>query len=284
MSLLRKKMQDRMALRGFAPKTEQAYTHWIVDLAKFHHKSPDRLGDEDLKQFMLHLVSERRLAAESCRQAIHAIRFFYAEVLDREISKITLPIIKKPQKIPELLNQREVRDILSCCDNLKYRTMMMLCYGTGVRRSEVVALRLADIDSDRQQLRVEQSKGRKDRYVLLGPSLLHQLRCYWQSYRPFDFLFCGRTLNQPITASSLNKMYSKAKGKAGITKRGNIHALRHAFATHSLEAGMPLAQLQQLMGHGYITTTLRYVHWLPRYQEHPGACIDLITQMGEQHA
>jgi integrase/recombinase XerD len=280
MSALRQKMLQRMQLRGFSPRTEQAYIGWIIRLAAFYHISPDQLDDEQLQTFMLDLINNQGLSASTCRQALHSIRFFYKNVAGREISRLALPGLKTPARIPELLSTREVFAIIDACLNPKYRTMMLVGYGTGIRLSEIAHLRVKDIHSDRQVLRVEQGKGYKDRYVLLNEFLLHILRDYWRVYRPCGPLFSGRDREQPISTASIQKMFQRSRRKAGINKQVGIHSLRHAFATHSLEAGMSLAQLQLLLGHKQISTTLRYVHWLPRYQEQPGAVHDLLAGRG----
>lgn len=277
MSALRRQMLQRMQLRGFAPGTQRAYTNWIIRLAKFHHQSPDKLDDDHLQAFMLDLINNQRLSASTCKQAIHSIRFFYRDVIGREVSRFALPGLKAPSKIPELLSDREVFAIIGACKNAKYRTMMLVGYGTGIRLSEITHLLVSDIHSDRKVLRIECGKGSKDRYVLLNDSLLQLLRSYWHQYRPVGPLFYGPDRNQAIGNGSLQKTFSRCLRSSGVNKRVGIHGLRHAFATHSLEAGMPLAQLQQLLGHKQISTTLRYVHWLPRYQEQPGTTTDLLA-------
>ncbi|MDA0977874.1 MAG: tyrosine-type recombinase/integrase [Proteobacteria bacterium] len=270
-------MLHRMQLRGFSVRTQQVYIGWIARLATFYNCPPDQLDDSQLEAFMLDLVTQQNLSASTCRQALHSIRFFYANVVGREVSRLTLPGLKTPARVPELLSIREVFAIVDACDNPKYRTMMLAAYGTGIRLSELAHLRVRDIDSDRRVLRIDQGKGSKDRYVLLSPSLLQVLRDYWRVYRPHGPLFYGRQSCDPITPSSIQKMFTRCRRKADIKKAVGIHGLRHAFATHSLEAGMPLAQLQQLLGHKSISTTLRYVHWLPRYQERPDAAQDLLA-------
>lgn len=280
MSPLRQKMQDRMVLRGFALRTQQAYTSWIEQLARFHHLAPDRLTDEQLQAFMLHLLNERKLSASTCRQAIHSIRFFFAEVVGREISRFALPGLKGPSKIPELLSREEVFAIIDACPKPKYRVILLLAYGTGIRLSEIAHLRVKDSHSDRQVLRIVQGKGGKDHYVLLNDSLLQVLRDYWRLYQPCDPLFYGCEPDQAISTGSIQKMFTRSLRKPGIAKHVGIHSLRHAFATHSLEAGMPLSKLQQLLGHKQISTTLRYVHWLPRYKEQSGEAVDLLAALG----
>jgi len=277
MSALRQQLLQRMQLRGFALKTQQAYIGWIVRLANFHHRSPDQLDDDHLQAFMLDLINNKRLSASTCRQAIHSIRFFYRDVVGREVSRFALPGLKTPAKIPELLSTQEVFAIIDACKNAKYRTMMLVGYGTGIRLSEITHLRVSDIHSDRKVLRIDSGKGSKDRYVLLNDSLLHLLRSYWHLYRPVGPLFYGVDRDQAISNISLQKTFRRCLLTSGVNKRVGIHGLRHAFATHSLEAGMPLAQLQQLLGHKQISTTLRYVHWLPRYQEQPGTATDLLA-------
>ena len=277
MSALRQKMSDRMDLRGFSPRTQQAYISWIEQLTRFHGVAPDQLSDDRPQAFMLHLINDRELSTSTCRQAIHSIRFFFREVAGREISRFALPGLKGPMKIPELLSREEVFAIIRACRMPKYRVIMLLAYGTGIRLSEMVHLRVKDIDSARQVPRIEQGKGQKDRYVLLNDSLLRVLRDYWRLYRLYDPLFYSRDPSQPLSVGSLQKSFQRARRKAGVHKQVGIHGLRHAFATHSLEAGMPLAKLQQLLGHKQISTTLRYVHWLPRYKEQPGEVTDLLA-------
>jgi len=277
MSVLRQKMLQRMQLRGFAKTTQQTYVHWIVRLAGFHHLPPDQLDDEQLQAFMLDLINVRRLSPSTCRLAIHSIRFFFRDVVGRDVSRFALPGMKAPAKVPELLSVEEVFSIIDACPNAKYRTMMLVAYGTGIRLSEIIHLRVSDIHSDRKVLRIEHGKGSKDRYVLLTTSLLEMLRSYWQLYRPVGPLFYGQERDKAISHGSLQKTFRRCRDQSGVQKQVGIHGLRHAFATHSLEAGMPLAQLQKLLGHKQISTTLRYVHWLPRYQETPGAATDLLS-------
>lgn len=283
MSPLRQKMQDRMVLRGFSVRTQQAYISWIEKLTRFYRIAPDRLTDDQLQKFMLYLLNERKLSASSCRQAIHSIRFFFADVVGREVSRFTLPGLRGPSKVPELLSREEVFAIIGACTHSKYRPMLLLAYGTGIRLSELAHLRVKDIHSDRRVLRIEQGKGNKDRYVLLSESLLRVLREYWRVYRPCGPLFYGGEPVRAISVGAIQKAFRHSRDKAGVKKAVGIHSLRHAFATHSLEAGMPLAKLQQLLGHKQISTTLRYIHWLPRYKEQPGEVADLLSAWRDSH-
>ena len=281
MTSLRERMISAMQMRGFSPRTHASYLGAVRDLAKYTHRAPDTLGRGDLKGYFQHLVTERKLAPASVRLSYNGIRFLYLEVLDWPALDLAVSLPKRPQRIPGLLTRAEVAAILAACPNARYRTMLTLCYGCGLRLSEVLAVRVADIDGERRLLRVEQGKGAKDRLVPLSPTLLEHLRAYWRRYRPGVWLFAGRT-GEPLSPSSLQKAFTQAKHQAGVTKVGGIHGLRHAYATHQLAAGLPVERLQRLMGHNNIHTTLRYVHWLPSASEGEGA-LDLIAQLGADH-
>jgi site-specific recombinase XerD len=184
---------------------------------------------------------------------------------------VELHVPKKAQRIPELLTRREVGRILAACENPKHRMLLTTCYGCGLRVSELVALRVRHIDGERRLLRVEQGKGAKDRQVVLSERLLEQLR----RYRPRDWLFCNERRDTPLDIGTAQKIFQSAKLRARIEKVGGIHSLRHAYATHQLEAGLAVHQLQRLLGHQDLHSTLRYVHWVPNYREGVG-CADLI--------
>jgi integrase/recombinase XerD len=264
MTPLRQRLIDCMQVRHYSDNTQRCYISWVYELTKYYHRSPDELQDEELKEFLWSLSLERHLSSSSCAQAFHALNFFYKEVLGRNFNQRLLPPMKREQKIPELLNPLEVQHILEACPKLKYRTMLTLCYGCGLRVSEVTALAVKDIDGQQKTLHIHQGKGAKDRRIPLSDTLLDSLRHYYGEYHPKTHLFYGHDIKgQPLSISSVQKTYKKAKKDAGISKSGGIHALRHAFATHQLMAGMPLTQLQHVLGHKDIRTTLRYLHWLP---------------------
>jgi len=194
---------------------------------------------------------------------------------------IELHTPKRAQRIPELLSRQEVARILSACPNDKHRMMLTTCYTCGLRVSELMALQVKQIDSDRHVLRIEQAKGAKDRQVILSDQLLVLLRQYWQMYRPVQWLFYGRDRQSALSITSAQKVFKKAKQRAGINKVGGIHGLRHAYATHQLEAGMPVHRLQRLLGHNHLQSTMRYVHWVPQVQ--PGDGIDLLAGLEVHH-
>jgi integrase len=277
MTPLRQRMITAMQMHGFSPRTHQSYLAAVRGLAKYTHRSPDSLSHEDLRGYFQYLVTERHLAPASVRLSYNGIRFLYLQVLHWSTLDLEVVLPKREQRIPELLTRVEVAAILDACPTGRYRSMLMLAYGCGLRLSEVLAVRVADIDGERMLLRVRLGKGAKDRLVPLSPTLLTQLRAHWRLYRPADWLFAGRT-GVPLSTTSLQKAYSRAKAQAGVTKVGGIHALRHAYATHQLAAGLAVERLQRLMGHTSIHTTLRYVHWLPSAGDGEGA-LDLIAQL-----
>ncbi|NEV60884.1 tyrosine-type recombinase/integrase [Thiorhodococcus minor] len=281
MTALRQRMIVAMQMHGFSPRTHESDLAAVRDLAKFTHRAPDCLAPEDLRAYFEHLVRERALAPASVRLFYNGIRFFYLEVLDWPAVNLEVTLPKRPQRIPELLTREEVAAILRACRDARQRMMLTLCYGCGLRLSEVLAVRVADIDGERQLLRVEQGKGAKDRFVPLSPTLLTQLRTYWRAYRPNAWLFAGRR-GTALSPTTLQKAFTQAKQRAGVHKVGGIHGLRHAYATHQLAAGLPVQRLQRLLGHQSIHTTLRYVHWLPSAREGEGA-LDIIAQLEVTH-
>lgn len=263
MSPLRQQMIDAMVLRGLARRTQQAYLSVVAQLAAHYHCSPDRLDAAQVKAWLLQRITERHLAYTTVNQAVCALKFFFDIVLGRTAEAIAIPYARTPQRQPEILSREELARLFEAAANLRTRTLLMTAYAAGLRVSEVCALRVADIDSapDRMCIRVVAGKGGKDRYTLLSPSLLEALRVYWRICKPRDWLFPRTTdAARPFDVSSAQRAYYRARDRAGITKTGGIHTLRHAFATHLLEAGVDLATLAKLLGHGHLLTTQRYLH------------------------
>lgn len=263
MSPLRQQMIDAMVLRGLARRTQQAYLSVVAQLAAHYHCSPDRLDAAQVKAWLLQRITERHLAYTTVNQAVCALKFFFDIVLGRTAEAIAIPYPRTPQRQPEILSREELARLFEAAANLRTRTLLMTAYAAGLRVSEVCALRVADIDSapDRMCIRVVAGKGGKDRYTLLSPSLLEALRVYWRICKPRDWLFPRTTdAARPFDVSSAQRAYYRARDRAGITKTGGIHTLRHAFATHLLEAGVDLATLAKLLGHGHLSTTQRYLH------------------------
>jgi site-specific recombinase XerD len=260
MTTLRVRMDNDMLVRGMAERTREAYLAAVTRLARFYRRSPDQLSDREVQAYLVHMLREEQRAWSTCNIAVHAFRFLYHTSLGRPAPAFTIPAPKQPQTLPEILSPEEVRRVIESAANRKQRALLATTYGAGLRVSEVVRLQLRDIDAQRMSLRVEQGKGGKDRYTLLSPRLLEELRAYWRQYRPALWLFPARGGKGPMDISTAQKLYYAAKGRAGITKQGGIHALRHAFATHLLEAGTDLHTIQRLLGHGHLGTTMRYFH------------------------
>lgn len=266
MTPLRRRMINQMALRGFSLTTRKAYLSQVSGLAQYYHRSPDQLTTDELQQYVLYLMRERKWSFSSCRQFIHAIRFLFERVLKRPLDALALPHPRKTQALPDLLYPDEVQAIISHCTQLKYQTGIVLAYATGMRISEVLNLQVDDLDGPHQQIKVRQGKGCKDRYVCFTPGLKRQLRCYWRQYRPEQYVIYGQHKQRPLCAKYLRQAVKKAALAAGVHKTVRFHSLRHAYATHQLLAGMPLPRLQQALGHRHISTTLNYTHW--------AACMD----------
>jgi site-specific recombinase XerD len=253
-------MVREMQLRRFAPNTQEAYARAVWGLAAFYRRSPDQLGSEEVKTYLLYLMKERALGWSTVNIASAGIRFFYSQTLGRSDVSASIPPRKTPRQLPEVLSAEEVGRLFAATENLKHRALLMTAYAAGLRVSELVHLRLSDIDSARMMLRVSAGKGEKDRYTVLSPRLLGELRAYWRVYKPATWLFAGSTGDQPLHRRTAANVYHLAKEKAGILKRGGIHTLRHCFATHLLEAGVDVRTIQLLMGHRSIRTTIDYVH------------------------
>lgn len=261
MGALRKQMDDDMVVRGMAERTRETYLSAVAAMAKYYQRSPEQVSETEVQGYLLHLIQERKLAWSSCNIAVNALKFCYHVTLKRAQAQFDIPSARQPQKLPQILAREEVARLIELTVNVKHRAMLMTTYGAGLRVSELCHLKVSDIDSARMMIRVEQGKGAKDRYTLLSPRLLRELRRYWAMYRPRPWLFsAAREPDQPISTTTAQKLFYRAKRRAGIDKDCGIHGLRHAFATHLLEAGADIHTIQRLMGHGHISSTLRYFH------------------------
>ena len=262
MSELRDRMIRDMAVRGLARRTHETYIAAVVRLAKYYRRSPDQLTNDEVQAYLAHLILERKLSWSTCSQAANAFRFLYHVTLGHPRTDFHVPLPKQPQKLPEILSREEVWRLLAAPPHPRHRLLLTTVYAAGLRVSEAIALRVTDIDADRMTMRIAQGKGAKDRYVPLAARqlLLQDLRAYWKNAPPGVWLFANRQGTRPIDLTVAQKIYTMAKLRAGIQKQGGIHALRHAFATHLLEAGTDLHTVQRLLGHRQISTTMRYFH------------------------
>ena len=258
-SPLRQRMIDDMTVRNFAPNTILAYLKQVSYFAQHFDKSPERLGSEEIRSYQIYLAKERRVSVSSRTVAASALRFLYAVTLkqDRVIEMIPTP--KAEHRLPVILSPEEVLHLLEAAPSFSHRVIYSTMYGTGVRVSEALHLRASHIDSQRMTIRIEQGKGRKDRYVQLSPKLLELLRAYWRKIRPREWLFPGQDPNQPLSREAVGKAITHASQRAGLTKDISPHSLRHAYAVHLLEAGTDLRKIQLLLGHRSLSTTARYL-------------------------
>lgn len=273
---LRQKMINDMKLRRFAPKTQEAYVSAVAGLAKYYKQSPDLLDKEKIQGYLLHLMEERRLAWSTCNVAVSGLRFFYTQTLGIDSMRLGIPPMRTQAKLPEILSAEEIERLFKCAFNLKHRAVLMITYAAGLRVSEVVNLRLADVDSGRMTIRVCQGKGNKDRYTILSSRLLTELRTYYREYKPRLWLFHGTYNDRQMHIGTAQTIYYNAKERAGITKKGGIHTLRHCFATHLLEAGVDLRTIQSLMGHASIMTTMGYLRVTRKKLSETKSPLDLI--------
>ncbi|MCU7879104.1 MAG: site-specific integrase [Candidatus Thiodiazotropha sp. (ex Lucinoma borealis)] len=281
MTLLRQQMIEAMQQRGFSPRTHKSYLAAVAALAKFFHKPPDQLQQTQIQAYFIYLAQERHLSAASCKLYLNGIRFLYLQVLKWDQFDIPIQTPKCPQKIPELLTRQEVKQIIEACDTYKHRLMLLTCYGCGLRVSELVALKVRQLDGERRLLRVEQGKGAKDRAVVLPAVLLSKLRRYWQKEQPKRWLFPNSHAPRlHLSITTAQKVFKRAKDKTGIEKIGGIHSLRHAYATHQLESGLPVYTLQQQLGHSDIQSTMHYVHWVALSHGERSPVSDLVAQLG----
>jgi integrase/recombinase XerD len=260
MTELRRSMLEELQLRNYSPRTVEVYIRCVANFAQYFKLSPDRLGPEHIRQYQLFLVQRKQVAWAVFNQTVCALRFFYHHVLHRDWMIEHIPYPRHEEKLPVVLSPTEVAAVFQATRNLKHRTILMTIYAAGLRVSEVIHLRVADIDSQRQVICVRQGKGRKDRQVMLSPKLLELLRLYWKSYRPTGWLFPGKPPERPITRETVFTICRQAGEAAHLSKRISPHTLRHCFATHLLEDATDLRRIQVLLGHRNLKTTAKYLH------------------------
>ena len=261
MSSLIEQMHMDMVLRNFSPKTLKSYAWHIQQFQDFFAgQTVEDLGEEDIRRYLYHLKTEKKRSNSTLAQAFSALKFLYREVVKMPLTLTKLRGPKRIHRLPIVLSRDEVQSVLFAVDNHKHRLMLMTTYSAGLRVSETTHLRVSDIDSKRMMIRVEQGKGKKDRYTLLSKELLVRLREYWSYFRPKGWLFPGGNPQNPVNTATLQKVFQVARKRAGIVKPATVHSLRHSFATHLLEQGVSLFTIQHLLGHAHIQTTMVYLH------------------------
>jgi len=260
MNPLRDQMLVDLQLSGAKPNTQKSYLREVDNLVKYFNRSPEELGEAELKEYLLYLIKERHLSEGTFRFYVAALKFFYRTTLKREwmVEKIRHPRAKR--KLPIVLDLSEVQSLFAVTQNLKHKAILMITYSSGLRASETARLKITDIDSKRMTVRITQGKGGKDRYSILSQTTLELLREYWRKYRPQEWLFPGTKEKDHLSTHSIQLLFYQAKKRAGITKPASVHTLRHSFATHLIEAGTSLHHVQLLLGHRSPTTTTVYLH------------------------
>jgi site-specific recombinase XerD len=260
MNALREKMLTELQLKGITPRTQKKYLREVNLMADYFDKPLEELGEKEVKDYLVHMLETRKLSRGTYRCYVAGIKFLYKTTLNREevVEKIQYP--KAKRTLPVVLDLAEIKALLSIMENLKHRALLTITYSAGLRVSEAAKLKVTDIDSKRMMVRVQQGKGRKDRYSILSQTALDLLRQYWRQYRPKEWLFEGQKEGTYICYSSIRQIFVEAMKRAGISKQASPHTLRHSFATHLIEAGTSLHHVQLLLGHRSPTTTTVYLH------------------------
>jgi integrase/recombinase XerD len=260
MGVLRDQMIRAMQLRRFAGTTQKAYLEAVVGLTRHFRVAPDQLTATQVQDYILYLLTQRQLQWNTVNVITTGIKFFYSHVVQRPDIAPAIPPRRTPRPLPEILSAGELERLFAATTNPKHRLLLMTTYAGGLRVSEVIKLQACHLDSERGLIRVVHGKRDKDRYTLLSPRLLEELRAYWKAFRPPLWLFPSRDPQRHLNDETARSVFQQAKAKAGIHKGGNIHMLRHSFASHLLEAGVDLRTIQILLGHASILTTSRYLH------------------------
>jgi site-specific recombinase XerD len=283
MTALRKRMLEELQRRNYSPETARLYLGTVKDFARYFGKSPDKLGQEDFRQYQLYLLNERKLSVGTIVARIAALRFFFVKVLRRPYRQVDLVYPKQPERLPVILSEEEVARLIESANSSYHRVILMTLYGTGLRREELCRLKLTDIDSQRMVIHVRQGKGNRDREVTLSPRLLEVLREYWKWRKPKIFLFPSqqrKRCKQPITSKTVYYAVQEAARRAGIKKKVAPHLLRHSWATHLLERGTDLKTIQVLLGHVDLESTTIYLHLSQRHLQAIHNPVDVLPVSG----
>ena len=279
MGKLQEQMKSDLLLKRYSPHTTRAYLHCIRNFAKHFMRSPAEMGETEVRQFILHLARERKASASVHTTHVTALKFLYRITLRRPEVVQHLPYPKRPKTLPEVLTMQEVLALFRAIKSATYKAILALAYGAGLRISEVCTLKPTDIDSQRMRIHVRRGKGNRDRYVLLGETMLTLLREYYpKARRKGDYLFPGQKPQTPLTPAAIRKVLKMVAAQAGLSKKITPHTLRHSFATHLLETGYDLRVVQALLGHASIQTTQRYTHITDRLLSLTRSPLDLIQK------
>jgi site-specific recombinase XerD len=280
---IREKMTADLELRGFASTTKKEYLRRAQNFVAHYRRPPIELGEQEVREFLLHLVNERKAGSATQHMYIAAIKFLYTTTLNRPEVVAKIPWPKRAQTLPDILTGEEVEQIFQQIASLKHRAILMTAYGAGLRISEACSLETSDIDSKRMLIHVHEGKGAKDRYVMLSERLLDVLRTYWKTARPQGrFLFPGAIPGRSITTSAVQRVLHQVVAQCHFNKRITAHSLRHGFATHLLETGTDIRTIQRLLGHSSVQTTARYTRVTERHIGRTKSPLDLLgTKEGQ---
>lgn len=258
-----KKLKEDMEMRGFSKYTKENYLNKTKEILKYFNKPIEEVTTKELREFLMRYIRvEKKISERSSNYYNSVIRFIYDVVLDKPLNKKQIPMYRKSRMLPKILSDEELNIFFSICNNYKYKTIFMLVYGTGLRISEVVDLRIEDIDSKNMRIRVRNGKGKKERYTVLPKISLEMLREYYLKYKPQHeerYMFLNRE-GEPLSVAALRIHFRKYRRKANLSEEFTMHSLRHSFATKLVEQGIPLVQLKELLGHSCIRSTMTYVH------------------------
>ena len=254
------KLKLDLQLRGYSNGTVSDYSEYVDLFLKYFKKPAEELGEQEIREYLYYLRNDRNLSPSTVNGCNSALRFFFEITLEKSLIYRRIPRLKDPIILPNILTRDEIQAILNAAKNLKHRCILMTIYGSGLRLSEVAALKISDIDSKNMRMFIQQGKGKKDRYVILSQSNLEILREYWKEYKPKYWLFEGQEKGSCISTRAIQDAFKKYLKKAGINKKASVHTVRHAFATHLLENGASIFYIRQLLGHATIWTTTRYLH------------------------
>jgi integrase/recombinase XerD len=276
MGQLYDQMKMDLELKNFSPKTVTCYLACMVSFVRHYGRSPMEMGEEEIRNYLHYLITKKKVSQSSINQAYSAMKFFYEVTLGRPWNAVRIPRSKIRKKLPLVFSMQEVQSLLRSVDNLKHKAILTTIYSGGLRLRESTRLRVSDIDGKRMTILVQHGKGDKDRYTVLGQKTLELLRLYYKAYRPVEWLFPSRDPAQPLSDSSVQRVFNKALHKAGIRKKATVHTLRHSFATHLLESGTDLYYIQRLLGHTSAKTTSLYLHITGRDLAKVKSPIDLL--------
>lgn len=278
MGKLRDKMKKDMELKNLSERTIETYLRCVINFVRYYGKPPEDMGYDAIRDFLYYLLKEKNSSQATISQHYSALKFLYESTLGRDWDILKIPRSKREKKLPVVLSKEEVWAVLKEIQNLKHLAIMMTIYSGGLRLGEAVKLKVSDIDSQRMMIRVNQGKGARDRYTLLGKRALDILRTYWKDTHPTKWLFPSYSPDKPIGPSSVQKVFHEALIKSRIKKKASVHTLRHSFATHLLEEGVEIPYIQNLLGHSDSRTTSIYLHVARKKLSKVVSPIDLIEE------